>query len=65
VTSGITCVWSVEKALEPLPPDDEPRMERRGRIRNSLPSLITMPGIFGYTLAQLILDRITQLPERE
>lgn len=65
VTSGITCVWSIEKALEPLPPDDEPRLERRGRIRNSLPSLITIPGIFGYTLAQLILDRITQLPERE
>ena len=65
VTSGITCVWSVEKALEPLPPDDEPRLEKRGRLRNSLPSLITMPGIFGYTLAQLILDRITLLPEPE
>lgn len=60
ITSGITCVWSIEKALESLPPDDEPRLERKGRIRNSLPSLITMPGIFGYTLAQLILDHITQ-----
>ncbi|PIE53246.1 tRNA threonylcarbamoyladenosine dehydratase [Candidatus Fermentibacteria bacterium] len=60
INSGVTCVWSVEKAVDPLPPDDEPRLDRRGRTRNSLPSLITMPGIFGYTLAQLILDHIAQ-----
>ncbi len=58
ITGGITCVWSTEKPMEPLPPDDEPRLER-GRIRNTLPSLITLPGVFGYTMAQLILDHVS------
>ncbi len=60
VTTGISCVWSTEQAVKPLPPDaTEPRLDRRGRIRNTLPSLITMPGIFGYTLAQMVLDHIS------
>lgn len=58
IIGGITCVWSTEKPMEPLPPDDEPRFER-GRIRNTLPSLITLPGVFGYTMAQLILDHVS------
>ncbi len=59
VTTGISCVWSTEQAVKPLPPDDnEPRLDHRGRTRNTLPSLITMPGIFGYTLAQMVLDRV-------
>jgi tRNA A37 threonylcarbamoyladenosine dehydratase len=59
ITSGVSCVWSTEAAVKPLPPDEnEPRLDRRGRIRNTLPSLITMPGIFGYTLAQMVLDHI-------
>lgn len=58
IEDGVTCVWSTEKAVDALPPDDEPRLERRGRIRNSLPSIVTMPGMFGYSLAQLILDRL-------
>lgn len=58
ITTGITCVWSTEEAPEPLPPDDEPRLDGRGRIRNSLPSLVTLPGVFGYSLAQMILDRV-------
>jgi len=62
ITSGITCVWSTEEAPVPLPPDDEPRLCRRGRIRNALPSLITLPGVFGYTIAQLILDSIAADP---
>lgn len=60
VTTGISCVWSTEQAVKPLPPDaTEPGLDGRGRIRNTLPSLITMPGIFGYTLAQMVLDSIT------
>ncbi len=59
ISGGITCVWSTEPPVKPLPPDDEPRLEIRGRVRNSLPSLITLPGVFGYTLTQLILDSIT------
>lgn len=58
ISRGITCVWSVETPAKPLPPDDEPRLEARGRVRNSLPSLITLPGVFGYALAQLALDSI-------
>lgn len=60
IISGISCVWSTEEAATPLPPDEnEPRLDRRGRTRNTLPSLITMPGIFGYTLAQMVLDHIS------
>jgi len=60
INQGITCVWSTEEGMKHLPPDkDEPRLDQRGRIRNTLPSLITMPGIFGYTLAQMVLDHIT------
>jgi len=59
ISEGINCVWSVEQGVTPLPPDDEPRLETRGRIRNSLPSLITLPGVFGYALTQLILDYTT------
>ncbi len=58
VTGGITCVWSTEEPMEHLPPDDEPRLEG-GRTRNTLPSLITLPGVFGYTMAQLILDHVS------
>ncbi len=59
ITSGISCVWSTEEPVKPLPPDTaEPRLETRGRVRNTLPSLITMPGIFGYTLAQMVLDHL-------
>ena len=58
VTTGISCVWSTEEGIKPLPPDDEPRLDRRGRIRNTLPSVITMPGIFGYILAQMVLDSL-------
>ena len=60
VSTGISCVWSTERGIQPLPPDTtEPRLDTRGRVRNTLPSLITMPGIFGYSLAQMVLDSIT------
>ncbi len=58
VSGGIECVWSVEDPVEALPPDDEPVLQRRGRTRNALPSLITLPGVFGYSLAQMIIDRL-------
>ncbi|MCD4708027.1 MAG: tRNA threonylcarbamoyladenosine dehydratase [Candidatus Sabulitectum sp.] len=57
VITGISCVWSTEQGIKPLPPDNsEPILDSRGRTRNALPSLITMPGIFGYILAQMVLD---------
>lgn len=63
ISDGIACVWSVEDPAEPLPPDDEPVLQRRGRTRNALPSLITLPGVFGYSLAQMIIDRIAREAE--
>lgn len=59
VASGITCVYSVERPAAPLPPALEDITIERGRLRNRLPSQISLPGIFGYALAALALDRIT------
>jgi tRNA A37 threonylcarbamoyladenosine dehydratase len=54
--AAVYAVWSVESPMQPLPPDEnEPRSER-GRVRNRLPSLITVPGVFGYALAAVALD---------
>ncbi len=58
VSGSIGCVYSVETAVKPLPPDEEDVSCRRGRVRNRLPSLMTMPGVFGYALAQMVLDSI-------
>jgi len=59
ISTGVSCVWSTEQAIKPLPPDEnEPRLDTRGRVRNTLPGIITMPGIFGYALAQMVLDSI-------
>ncbi|OPX30406.1 MAG: hypothetical protein B1H09_04985 [Gemmatimonadaceae bacterium 4484_173] len=61
ISTGVSCVWSTEQAIKPLPPDEnEPRLDTRGRVRNTLPGIITMPGIFGYALAQMVLDSIAQ-----
>lgn len=58
VTGGITAVYSLEAGHDPLPPDDvEPRLDR-GRIRNRLPSLATIPGIFGYALASVVIEDV-------
>lgn len=57
-TGRVDCVYSQEKPLKPLPPDRDDAVLVRGRVRNRLPSLMMMPGIFGYALAQLVLDWI-------
>lgn len=62
VNSGILCVYSEEAPLPPLPPDDRAETLRRGRVRNRLPSLSVMPGIFGYTLAALAISRLSGVP---
>lgn len=57
ITSGIQCVYSTEPAGDhSLPPDEEDLLFQRGRVRNRIPSLMVMPGIFGYTLAGMVLD---------
>jgi tRNA A37 threonylcarbamoyladenosine dehydratase len=58
VENGIACVWSSEPAVPPLEPDFEDRTIRRGRARSRQPSSICLPGIFGYTLAALVLEEI-------
>ena len=57
ITSGIPCVYSTEPAGDhSLPPDMDDLIFQRGRVRNRISSLIVMPGIFGYTLAGMVLD---------
>lgn len=59
LTEGIACVYSVEPAGDhTLPPDLRDITLERGRVRNRIPSMITLPGIFGYALAGMVLSRI-------
>ncbi len=64
VVSGVTCVYSVEPGVEPLPPDDEEPHLGPGRVRRRLPSSIALPGIFGYAAASEALERIAGGGER-
>jgi tRNA A37 threonylcarbamoyladenosine dehydratase len=58
ITAPIPCVWSSEPPAAPLPPEpDEPRLDR-GRLRNRLASSIVLPGVFGYAVAALAMERI-------
>jgi tRNA A37 threonylcarbamoyladenosine dehydratase len=61
VRQGITAVYSIEAPLPPLPPDDDDVL-RRGRVRNRLPSLSALPGIFGYTAAAVAIARLSGRP---
>jgi tRNA A37 threonylcarbamoyladenosine dehydratase len=47
----ITAVYSSEPPLDPLPPDTTDGWYGDGRRRNRLPSLSTLPGVFGYAAA--------------
>jgi tRNA A37 threonylcarbamoyladenosine dehydratase len=61
ITSGIRCAYSTEPAGEhSLPPDMDDLMLKRGRVRNRISSLMIMPGIFGYALAGMVLDKIAE-----
>jgi tRNA A37 threonylcarbamoyladenosine dehydratase len=54
----VIAVYSTEEPRGVLPPDaSEPRLER-GRVRNALPSLCTLPGVFGYTLASVVIGEL-------
>ena len=59
VERGIRVVYSDEPPVAPLPPDDEVRTVDRGRVRNRQPSMATLPGIFGFVLANLALLEIS------
>jgi len=56
--AGIPCVWSEEVPASPREPDLGDRTCERGRVRNRLPSQMSLPGIFGYALATMALDRL-------
>lgn len=60
IERGITVVYSIEKGPEVLPPDSEEPGAWRGRPRNVIPNQISMPGIFGYALAGVLLDRLAE-----
>ena len=62
INEGIECVFSTQEAADPLPPQDDEDDNHywRGRKRNRLPSLSTMPGIFGYSCAGVIIKRIAE-----
>lgn len=57
-TRGIPCIWSEESPAPPREPDIGDRTLERGRVRNRLPSQMALPGIFGYALAAMALDRL-------
>jgi tRNA threonylcarbamoyladenosine dehydratase len=61
IRQGIPALYSVEPPVDPLPPDLADETLRRGRIRNRLPSLIVMPGIFGYAAAGHVIGQLTKL----
>lgn len=63
ITGGIPCVWSIEAPGESLEPDLGDRVLERGRVRRRLPSQIAVPGLFGYALASLVLERIARGPQ--
>ncbi|MBW2732115.1 MAG: tRNA threonylcarbamoyladenosine dehydratase [Deltaproteobacteria bacterium] len=63
VSAGVSCIWSVEEPVEPLPPDLEEVTLDRGRTRNRLPNLQALPGIFGYAVASLAIDALVALVE--
>ena len=61
VEGGIPAVWSIEPGDADRPDavkelgDAPPAPHRRGRVRHTLASQMTIPGVFGYALAALAL----------
>lgn len=65
VTGGIPAVWSIESGDADRPDAVKelggapPAPHLRGRVRHTLASQMTVPGVFGYGLAALALDIIS------
>jgi tRNA A37 threonylcarbamoyladenosine dehydratase len=66
VTGPIPAVWSVEPAAahHPEAPREAPEVFTArggsGRVRNTLSSQMTLPGVFGYGLAAMALDLLAE-----
>ena len=58
IRGGFTALYSIEPPRPPLPPDLAEETLRRGRVRRRLPSLSTMPGIFGYAAAGHVIQKL-------
>jgi len=56
----ITAVFSIEQPAPTLPPDDSDGWYGDGRKRNLLPSLSTLPGVFGYAAANAAILAIAR-----
>lgn len=63
IAKGIECVFSGEAAAPSLPPDEGDITFSRGRVRRRLPSLGVIPGIFGYTIAGLVIKKLSRYME--
>jgi tRNA A37 threonylcarbamoyladenosine dehydratase len=65
VPLDIPVVYSTEPAGAVLPPDELEDRYERGRIRNRLPSLPTLPAMFGNAAAQVVISGLSGLgPDR-
>lgn len=60
IEKGITVVFSTENPQQPLPPDESEETPARGGIRRRQPSLSTLPGIFGYTIANAAIMKLSR-----
>lgn len=58
VLEGFAVVYSTERPAKALLPDEEDEINWRGRRRNRLSSFSPIPGIFGYALASLAIEKI-------
>ncbi len=65
VARGIRCVWSREPPAGALPADLGDLTSDRGRVRNRLPSQMSLPGMFGYALAALVLEHLAGEPDQD
>ncbi len=65
VERGIIAVYSTEPKRPSLPPDQASEDNATCRVRNRLPSLSTIPGIFGYAAANVVITQLSGLwPEK-
>jgi tRNA A37 threonylcarbamoyladenosine dehydratase len=65
IQGGVIAVYSVEKKGPVLPADLCDEQGDLCRARSRLPSLSTMPGIFGYAAANVVIARLSGLSRRQ
>jgi len=58
--AGVPCVWSTETPVVRPMPANEPRLIDRGRERLRLASSMCIPGVFGFSVASLVLGSLAR-----